>query len=267
MIATACLLSKYASTRDHAVLLGDIRAMRISIRKVTISVFSNDNNWRHLWNFIQAIELTQPILDVTPAKRLPAKFNGKLNADSVQRSVQEITTCMDIGHLSSLSASFAGPYSDVSDSESSDFLPMPIEHSSRKRKPFICEPVSKKRARTTGDPLPIFSNKRKVRDRVVAKDESRSTTAATIEDWQNFHPHSTLVPSGVTIPSTRARTPDSVLGDVSDTEKEPIHPDSRRRTIHKARAHLVIASLSPRLDITRASNTLCGAEPSTERRH
>jgi hypothetical protein len=57
----------YADIRNYEELLGDVRAMRISVREYTTDVFSNSGNWKYLLNFIRHVE-------VPPAIGVPEVF-------------------------------------------------------------------------------------------------------------------------------------------------------------------------------------------------
>jgi hypothetical protein len=70
MVAVAVLISMYSKTRNHTLLLGDIRAMREAIRENFVDIRMNAQVWKFIWNFLEDLEAIRGAVDGSTVQRM-----------------------------------------------------------------------------------------------------------------------------------------------------------------------------------------------------
>ena len=56
LIAVAVLISMYGDLRNNALLLGDVRAMRLTLRQTRHDLQMNQGTWDAIWEFLESLE-------------------------------------------------------------------------------------------------------------------------------------------------------------------------------------------------------------------
>lgn len=69
MVAVTVLISKYSSTRNKRLLLGDIQAMREAIREKFADLRLNAPLWRFIWDFLENLEAIRGAVDGTTTRK------------------------------------------------------------------------------------------------------------------------------------------------------------------------------------------------------
>jgi len=69
LVAVSVLISQYMDTRNHDLLLGDIREMRTVIRQNVIDLRANIDTWRKLWTFMSDLEEHRGAVDRSTVAR------------------------------------------------------------------------------------------------------------------------------------------------------------------------------------------------------
>jgi hypothetical protein len=78
LIAVAVLISMYGDSRNNALLLGDVRAMRLTLRQTRHDLQMNQGTWDAIWEFLESLESYRGAVDgfCETVRRLPPKLKG-----------------------------------------------------------------------------------------------------------------------------------------------------------------------------------------------
>ncbi|OCK86843.1 uncharacterized protein K441DRAFT_452717, partial [Cenococcum geophilum 1.58] len=63
LIAVAVLISMYGDSRNNALLLGDVRAMRLTLRQTRHDLQMNQGTWDAIWEFLESLESYRGVVD------------------------------------------------------------------------------------------------------------------------------------------------------------------------------------------------------------
>jgi hypothetical protein len=69
MVAVAVLISMYGDTRNNYLLLGDIKAMRVTIREHFADLRMNPPVWKLIWGYIEELEAIRGAVDGSTVNR------------------------------------------------------------------------------------------------------------------------------------------------------------------------------------------------------
>jgi hypothetical protein len=69
MVGVAVLISIYSGTRNHRLLIGDIKAMREAIRENFTDIRMNTPVWKFVWDFIENLEAVRGAVDGSTTRR------------------------------------------------------------------------------------------------------------------------------------------------------------------------------------------------------
>jgi hypothetical protein len=69
MVAVAVLISIYSGTRNHKLLIGDIKAMREAIREAFADIRMNTTVWKFVWDFIENLEVIRGAVNGSTTRR------------------------------------------------------------------------------------------------------------------------------------------------------------------------------------------------------
>ena len=89
MIAVTVLISTYLETRNNHLSLGDIRALRTTLRELFVDLRLNTLVWKFIWDFIDNLEVIRGAVNGTtvnrklPAQHKPAALGSPSTANSI----------------------------------------------------------------------------------------------------------------------------------------------------------------------------------------
>lgn len=69
MVAVAVLISMYSETRNNELLLGDVKAMRTSLREHFVDLRMNVSLWKFIWEYIENLEAIRGAVDGSTVDR------------------------------------------------------------------------------------------------------------------------------------------------------------------------------------------------------
>jgi hypothetical protein len=92
MVAVAVLISMYSETRSNQLLLGDIKAMRSSLRAHFVDLRMNAHIWKFIWDFLEDLEAIRGAVDGSTVDRRveqPSRPFGSMKVVGVPSSPLE----------------------------------------------------------------------------------------------------------------------------------------------------------------------------------
>ena len=93
VIAVAVLISMYGDSRNNALLLGDVRAMRLTLRQTRHDLQMNQGTWDAVWEFLESLELYRGAVDgfCETVKKTATKAQGELRSSEKAKPFHNTT--------------------------------------------------------------------------------------------------------------------------------------------------------------------------------
>ena len=95
LIAVAILISMYGDSRNNTLLLGDVRAMRLTLRQTRHDLQMNQGTWDAIWEFLESLESYRGAVDgfCETVKKTTTKAQGELkNSEKAKPSHNAATS-------------------------------------------------------------------------------------------------------------------------------------------------------------------------------
>lgn len=99
MVAVTVLISTYSDTRNHQLLLGDIRALREALREHFVDLRMKAPVWKFIWNFVEDLEVIRGAVDgSTVNPTLQQSLNTSAATAMVSPSIDHSATAAKAKH-------------------------------------------------------------------------------------------------------------------------------------------------------------------------
>jgi len=94
LIAVAVLISMYGDSRNNALLLGDVRAMRLTLRQTRHDLQMNQGTWDAIWEFLESLESYRGVVDgfCETVRNTTTKAQGELKSSEKAKPSHNTTT-------------------------------------------------------------------------------------------------------------------------------------------------------------------------------
>lgn len=94
LIAVAVLISMYGDSRNNALLLGDVRAMRLTLRQTRHDLQMNQGTWDTIWGFLESLESYRGAVDgfCETVRKTTTNAQGELKSSEKTKPSHNTTT-------------------------------------------------------------------------------------------------------------------------------------------------------------------------------
>lgn len=94
LIAVAVLISMYGDSRNSALLLGDVRVMRLTLRQTRHDLQMNQGTWDAIWEFLESLESYRGAVDsfCETVRKTTTKVQGELKSSEKAKPSHNTTT-------------------------------------------------------------------------------------------------------------------------------------------------------------------------------
>jgi hypothetical protein len=94
LIAVAVLISMYGDSRNNALLLGDVRAMRLTLRQTRHDLQMNQGTWDAIWEFLESLESYRGAVDgfCETVRKTTTKAQGELKSSEKAKPSHNTTS-------------------------------------------------------------------------------------------------------------------------------------------------------------------------------